>query len=108
MAAALVVVVAEVVEIFVVDGLTVDSVVLSRVTSDGSVVDFTVVELDVDREVVVGVVAFVVGSVVGASVVRRVVVLGTGLRGSSESTTPTGPFMSISDSGQVISSGRIE
>lgn len=98
-------------------GLTVERVVLSRVTSGGIVVDFVVVGAAVDRDVdlcgvvvVEATVALVTGSVVGASVVRRVVVVlnAGGRRGRRESTTPTGPLISISDSGQVISSGRIE
>lgn len=110
------VVVVTVVDVFV-TGLTVDRVVLSRVTNGGIVVDLAVVGTAVVREVVRSAivvvaanVALVTGSVVGANVVRRVVVvlIAAGRRGRRESTTPTGPLISISDSGQVISSGRME
>lgn len=98
-------------------GLTVDNVVLSLVTNGGIVVDLVVVgatvDLDVDLcgvDVVEANVALVTDSVVGAGVVSLVVVvlIAAGRRGRRESTTPTGPLISISDSGQVISSGRIE
>lgn len=98
-----------------VDGLTVDSVVLNFVV-DADVVEPRVgLEVDCTTVVVLGVVLSVVVAVsvvesVGAAVlvVRRVLVDGelvvTFVFGNKESTTPIGPFRSISDSGQVSSS----
>lgn len=113
----------------VVDGVTVDKVVLNRVTETMPfVADIVVTEEFRVVVVVVGTAADVVVettvagagvdalvdvtlgalAVVGVAVVKRVEVTGGGVvglfLGSSESTTPTGPFRSISVSGQVISS----
>lgn len=110
-----VVVAADVVLCLVVDCVVVVSVVLSVVVVGGCVSW----EDDEDRGVVVGAVVdrivvllrvVFVASDVGGRVVRTVV--GRGLVevvfGSSESTTPTGPSMLTSASGQVSSSGWIE
>lgn len=116
-------------------GLTVDSVVLNRVTDTTpfvaaivvvvepfrcgrgvleaiAVVLTAAVDVPVTSAPVDACVGSVVGAAVGAAVVSRVVVVAGGavglFLGSRLSTTPTGPFRSISVSGQVISSAWIE